>query len=500
MKLSELIAELPISGFSGDDPEITGIAHDSRRVMAGDLFVAWQGERHDGAAFAPAALAAGAVAVLVPHGNAPSHEAENALWLTAESPHRLLGALAARMWRRPDRDLLMAGVTGTNGKSTVAALLKAMLDAAARPAGIVGTLGYRFQGLMEPAARTTPEPSDLFRLLRRMADLGAESLVMEASSHALALGRLDEVTFDLAVFTNLTRDHFDLHGDLESYFAAKRSLFDRLRSGGWAVTNVDDSFGRRLVDELEEVRKDGRLFSYSSQGAPADVAVLDVDFDATGTRARLTTPAGDLEIGTPLLGRFNLENLTAAIAGALALGLDPRSIARTCAAFAPLPGRLEPVAGGGAVPVFIDFAHTEEALRAAIESLTELTGRKLVVVFGCGGDRDPGKRRTMGRIAGELAELPIVTSDNPRSEDPLAIIKEVEKGLVDSGNHLYRVVPDRREAIRRAVAVARDDQAVLIAGKGHEETQTLGAVEHAFSDREEALEALEERYGEAVGG
>lgn len=495
MKLRELFADQPVVGLDqAADTEVTGVSHDSRRVAPGDLFVAWQGERFDGAEFAPQAIAAGARAVLAATASARPAGTEAVPWLTADDPHRLLAPLADRLWNWPGRELRVAGVTGTNGKSTVVALLQSILTRAGWPCGIFGTLGYGFGEWVESAARTTPEGSDLFRLLRRMADSGAAAVAMEMSSHALALGRLGELALDLAVFTNLTRDHLDLHGDLESYFQAKAAIFDRLRDGGVGVVNVDDSFGRRMVEERPGLR------TYSAQGAAADVAVVDAHLDLTGTRATLRTPRGDLAFRSPLLGRFNLANLVAAAAGAEALGVAHEVIADGLAEVAPITGRMERVSAPDDLPVFVDYAHTEEALRAALSSLAEITGRSLIVVFGCGGDRDRGKRHTMGRIAGELAELPIVTSDNPRGEDPHDILAEVEKGLAESGNRSYRVVPDRREAIRRAIAVARDDQAVLIAGKGHEQVQTIGDREIRFSDHEEARRALEGRCGEAVRG
>ena len=485
MRLSELTRDLVVSGDLGSDPEVSGVRHDSRTVEAGDLFVTWKGDRHDGADYAGDAIERGAGAVLADRER-PAGVAESIPWLVAPEPRRLLAPLAGSIYRHPDRELDLVGVTGTNGKSTVIELVAAMLDAAGRPAARLGTLGYRFAEFEAgPTERTTPEASDLARFLRRVLDLGARAAAMEVSSHALAQGRVAGLAFRAAVFTNLTRDHFDFHGDLEDYFATKARLFDQLAADGGAAVSFDDPFGRRLAERLPEA------ITFGAEGA---VRPGRVELDAAGIRGELLTPAGRLAFDSPLLGRYNLDNLMAAVAAAISLGLALEPIAQGIAGTRPLAGRLEPVDRGQPFPAAVDYAHTEAALEAAIRSFKELSGRKLVLVFGCGGDRDPGKRRGMGRIAGSLADLPIVTSDNPRGEDPLAIIAAVEEGLKASGNASYRVVPDRREAIRRAVAVAaQSGWGVLVAGKGHERAQIVGDRRLPFSDREELERALVER-------
>lgn len=509
MRLSHLVADLPIApppgGFAAHDPEVTGVAHDSRRVEPGDLFVALSGERFDGRAFVPTAAGAGAVAVLAsepPSGDAPGPA--GLPWLTTEEPRPLLGPLAARVYGHPDRELDLIGVTGTNGKSTVASLVAALCDAAGRPAGLLGTLGYGFRDLEFPGARTTPEAPDLFRMLRRMKDAGAEAVAMEVSSHALAQHRTAAAGFDVAVFTNLTRDHLDYHRDFEDYFAAKRKLFDQLSPEGWVVTNADDAHGRRLAAELgANPGVAGRCLTYGMGGG--DVFFLEAELDRSGARGVLATPRGPLSFATPLLGRYNLANLLAAVAAAEALALPHEAVARGLASFRPLSGRMEPVESGQNFPVLVDYAHTDAALRAALTSLREFWGGKVAVVFGCGGDRDRGKRPMMGRAAGELADRVYATSDNPRSEDPLAILAQVEEGLTASGNRDYRVIPDRRDAIRAALAEAAAEPgawAVMVAGKGHEDTQTIGGEVRHFSDREEIAAALEasETAGAAAGG
>jgi UDP-N-acetylmuramoyl-L-alanyl-D-glutamate--2,6-diaminopimelate ligase len=493
VKLSRLIAGLPVAGDPAPDPEIEGVACDSRRVAAGDLFVAWRGARFDAALFAADAVARGAVAVLA--GGEPGPEpgigaaggrpAAGVPWLTAADPHALLAPLAARAYGHPDRELVLAGVTGTNGKSTVAALLARILEAAGRPAGLIGTLGSSFRDLDERLGRTTPEASDFFRLLRRMRDAGAEAVAMEVSSHALVLGRVAGARFDLAVFTNLTRDHFDFHAGFEDYFAAKRSLFSMLKEGGASAVNVDDPYGRRLAAELPAA------VTFGAEGA---VRVARADLGVGGTAGELATPRGRFAFASPLVGRFNLDNLLAAAAGGVALDLPLEAIAAGLAAQPPLPGRMEPVDRGQPFPVIVDYAHTPAALEAALRSLAELGGaegrREVIVVFGCGGDRDPGKRPLMGRIAGELADVVIATSDNPRTEDPLAILAMVEQGLAESGHPRYEVVPDRRAAIRRAVELAGARSAILIAGKGAEAVQMIGTGSVPFYDRDEAAAAL----------
>jgi UDP-N-acetylmuramoyl-L-alanyl-D-glutamate--2,6-diaminopimelate ligase len=485
MRLSELVRGLPIEpGDLGSDPEVTGVEHDSRRARPGDLFVALPGQRFDGRRFAAGAVAAGAVAVV---GPAPEGVDPGAPWLVANDPRALLGPLAARIYGHPDQELILAGVTGTNGKSTVATLIAGILNAAGRPAGFIGTLGYRFGGKTYEGGHTTPEASDLFRILRRMRGDGAAAVAMEVSSHALAMGRVGGARFDAAVFTNLTRDHLDYHRDMEDYFAAKRRLFDLLKPGRRPAVNVDDPYGLRLASEIPDA------LTFGERG---EVSARQVALTTAGIRGILTTPSGEVPFSSGVLGRYNLSNLLAAAAAAETLGLPHEAVAAGLAAQRPVPGRMEPVDRGQPFAVYIDYAHTDAALDAALRSARELQGvDKVAVVFGCGGDRDAGKRPLMGKVAGELADLVIATSDNPRGEDPLAILAAIEEGLRASGNRSYRLIPDRREAIRAAIQEAGPGWAVLVAGKGHESTQTIGSQKLPFSDLEETAKALEERLG-----
>lgn len=497
VRLDELIRDLPVTGRPGTERFVSGVVHDSRRVEPGDLFVALPGERFDGREFAAEAVSRGAVAVLAA---GPPIQEVDVPWLVTPEPRKLLGSLAARVYEHPDRELTLVGVTGTNGKTTVATLCRALLEEDGKPAGLVGSIAYSFGDWSERAQRTTPESADLLRLLRRMRDDGARAAAMEVSSHALALGRVDEIGYDVAVFTNLTRDHFDFHEGFEDYYQAKKSLFDRLRSEGRAVVNVGDEHGRRLERDLASELGRERLVTCSAregddEAEQADVRVRRSELSVDGTWLELETLQGGLEVESHLRGRFNVENLAAAVAVGEALEIPHEAVARALGRVLPIPGRMEPVDQGQPFPVFVDYSHTPASLEAALISLRELSGRKILVVFGCGGDRDPGKRPIMGRIAGELADLPLVTSDNPRSEDPMKIIAAVEEGLKESGNPRYRIVPDRGEAIRRAIAVADEDWAVLIAGKGNEPVQILGEESVRFLDREEVERALEERFG-----
>ncbi len=488
MDLHQLLDGLPQVQMPVQSPDVTSIHHDSRQIDPGGLYVAIVGERFDGRTFVGEAASRGAVAVL---GRGPVPSGVDLPWVEVAEPRLLLGPLAARLYGNPHEHLTLVGVTGTNGKSTVTAIIASLLEAAGRPAGTLGTLGRHFGTIDYAPSRTTPEADVVFRTLEEMRADGAQAAVMEVSSHALIMGRVAGARYDVALFTNLTRDHLDFHGDLESYFTAKCGLFDQLKPGGRSVVSLVDEYGRRLAERLDDP---------ITFGPGGKVAAGDVELDFAGIRGTIVTPRGELRFESPLIGRYNLENLLAAVAAAEALELPHSAIVAGIAAQRPVPGRLEPVDVGQPFPALVDFAHTPAALEAALRAVRELTDRDIVLVFGCGGDRDPGKRPLMGKIAGELATLAVITSDNPRTEDPQAIMLEVEAGLRTSGSAKYRMMPDRREAIRRAAVLASSGNwVVLVAGRGHESVQLVGDQRIPFSDRDELAAALTSALGVGRG-
>ena len=482
MTLMQLAAVLPDAKIppAALSLEVGGVANDSRLVRRGDVFVAIRGEKADGLSYVPDALARGAVAVV---SDRPAIPGIAAAWIRVSKPRRALALLAARLAGDPSERLVLAGVTGTNGKTTTTALLEAILERRYGRAGFLGTVGYRTPRREVPAGRTTPEAPLIQSLLAEMVEEGATAAAIEVSSHALALDRIEGCRFDVAVFTNLTRDHLDFHSDMESYYAAKRRLFELRKPGAPGVVNVDDPFGRRLLSEAAPP-----IVGFSPSGGPADFRAESVCSDLTGTTFHLVHPGGRLPIASPLLGRFNVGNLLAAAAAGIRLGIRPEDVAAALATVARVPGRLERVEAGQPYVVLVDYAHTPDALERLLTAVRELSDKTLILVFGCGGDRDRGKRRPMGEIAGRLSDIPIVTSDNPRSEDPEAILRDVEEGLRASGARKYLKIADRREAIRHAIELANSGTVVVLAGKGHESTQVVGAREIPFDDRKVAAD------------
>ena len=472
---------------AGADVDVRRIVHDSRHVAAGDLFVAIRGAKSDGLAHVPEALARGAAAVVSQEAPLPGVAVP---WVRVPDARRALALLAARLAGDPAENLVLVGVTGTNGKTTTATLLQALLARRYGGAGFLGTVGYRIGRREIPADRTTPDAVLLQELLAELVREGVPAASMEVSSHALSLARVEGCRFDLAVFTNLTRDHLDFHRDMEDYFEAKARLFELRKPGAAAVVNVADPFGRRLA-----ARTPGRVVTYAAvevEGG-ADVTAASVRCDLSGTSFEAMSPAGRFEVKSPLLGRFNVDNLLAAASGGLALGMPPGEIAAALASVRRVPGRLEPVEAGQSYRILVDYAHTEDALARLLAAVRELTDKKIILVFGCGGDRDRGKREPMGRLAGSLAHIAIATSDNPRTEDPEKILDEVERGLIISGATKYLRLADRREAIRAAIDLANPGTVVVIAGKGHETTQVIGDREEPFDDRAIAAELAASR-------
>jgi UDP-N-acetylmuramoyl-L-alanyl-D-glutamate--2,6-diaminopimelate ligase len=479
----ELAAALPGVEIApaARDVEVSRVEVDSRSIRPGDVFVAVRGAKTDGLAHAADAVARGAVAVVA--DRPPTTEPPDGVpWIRVASPRQALGRLAARIHGDPAERLVLAGVTGTNGKTSTATLLAAILEARFGASGFIGTTGYRTGHRVIEADRTTPEAPVIQGILAELVAEGVPAAAMEVSSHALALERAEGCRFDVAVFTNLTRDHLDFHRDMESYFSAKRRLLDLRKPAASAVVNADDPYGRRLLAEAPPV------FGFSAAGEPADFRAASARCDLSGTVLDVEHGGATFRLESPLLGRFQVANLLGAAAAAVRLGIDPDTIARAVQSVANVPGRLERVEAGQSYPILVDYAHTPDALERLLAAVRELTDRKIILVFGCGGDRDRGKRSPMGEIAGRMADIAIATSDNPRSESPEAILRDVEVGLAASGATKYLKIADRREAIRSAVELANPGTVLVIAGKGHETTQVIGSQTMPFDDRVVAAE------------
>jgi UDP-N-acetylmuramoyl-L-alanyl-D-glutamate--2,6-diaminopimelate ligase len=473
--LERLIATLaPVEVLNDSPADVTDLAYDTRAVTPGALFFCARGEHVDRHDLAPQAVDAGAVALVV------ERQLDLAVpQLVVPDARPAMAVAAAEFFGHPSYELAVAGVTGTNGKTTTAFLLFAILAAAGLRPGLLGTIEVRIGGERRPAVRTTPEAIDLQRTLREMADAGDRSCALEATSHGSELRRLDGTRFAVLVFTNLTQDHLDLHGTMERYYEAKRRLFVDGDQAPAAV-NVGDAYGRRLADELEALGR-APLVTYSLDGE-ADVTPHGLELTPRG--ARMT--AAGIPLETPLLGRFNVENVLAAVAASQLLDLPDEAVAQGIAGMRGVPGRFEPVYEGQSFLVVVDYSHTPDSLESALRTARALTSGRVICVFGCGGDRDRAKRPLMGRAASAGSDVAIVTSDNPRSEDPDAIIRDVLEGV--TGN--VEVEPDRTLAIVRAVETAAPGDVVVIAGKGHEQGQESQGRTVPFDDRSVAREAL----------
>ncbi|HET8604681.1 MAG TPA: UDP-N-acetylmuramoyl-L-alanyl-D-glutamate--2,6-diaminopimelate ligase [Marmoricola sp.] len=486
----------PLQGVRGEPAGtvVTGLTLSSQRVAAGDLYAALPGARAHGASFAPQAVAAGAVAVLTDtEGATLCAESPGGLGvpiLVVDRPRQLLGDLAARIYGDPARALTLMAVTGTQGKTTTTRLLEQGLEQAGVRAAVIGTVGTRVAGTELKTSLTTPEAPDLQALFALMREEAVEACTMEVSSHALVMGRVDGVVFDAAAFLNLGRDHLDFHRDLEDYFAAKASLFtpERSRRG---LTNVDDEHGRRLL-EIATVP----MSTFSAAGADADWRAVEIDLQPEGSTFTVLGPQGQrIPAAVPLTGTFNVANALCGIALAAEAGLDPAAVAAGIARSGGVPGRLERVEAGQDFLAVVDYAHKPDAVAAALQALRPLTAGRLILVLGAGGDRDQGKRPEMGAIGARLADVLVVTDDNPRSEDPAAIRAALLEGARAAADARAEVVEvgERRTAIRHAIALARPGDTVLVAGKGHETGQEVSGVVHPFDDCDEVRAALEAR-------
>lgn len=507
MDLAMLMEDIPVRRWTGArSGPVASVCYDSRACRRGSLFVAVPGLLADGHAYIPDAIRRGAGVIV---HEQPLSETADVSWIQVTDSRRVLGMLARNFYQCPSSQLCLIGVVGTNGKTTVTYLLEAILAAAGYNVGVMGTVNYRFNEKTMSADHTTPESLDMQKMLREMADDGVSHVVAEISSHAVDLRRVDDCDFDFGIFTNLSQDHLDYHKTMENYFSAKKRFFHELLSASKKkvscrmAVNADDPWGQRL---LREVRLPRMTFGIE---APSDLSAREVHLSIEGIRATFHWAGQRLEITSPLIGRYNLYNILAAATAALSLGIAPEMIRKGVAHLGQVPGRMEKVSGPGQPAVFVDYAHTDDALRRVLQNLAAFKQGRLITLFGCGGDRDRGKRPLMAKAAAEHSDRLIITSDNPRTEDPVEIIRQIEAGLsgrdlrkvaaaefeAGNGDRCYTVMVDRGAAISTAIACAGPSDVVLIAGKGHEDYQILGNRRLSFDDRRHARAALAKRFG-----
>jgi UDP-N-acetylmuramoyl-L-alanyl-D-glutamate--2,6-diaminopimelate ligase len=482
------LAHSPLPGGGGAlDAQCTGVTHDSRRVGRGAIFAALVGLKANGAVFAPQAIAAGASAIV---SESPAPADVTVPWIVVKDARLALAWLSAEFFYHPSREMSVVGITGTNGKTTSSFLVSAILDAAGIQCGLMGTVTYRIGDLAFDATRTTPEAPDLQAFMRDMVAGGCGACVMEVSSHALALKRVEAIQFAAAIFTNLTRDHLDFHADMEDYFAAKRRLFEMLPAEAPAVINVDDPRGASLIDVVK------RPVTYAINKT-ADVSPGPLSYSLAGLDFEVRTPHGTVHVRSRLVGKPNVYNILGAVGTAMELGVPIHAIEEGLQRLPGVPGRFEVVSSpADDVTVVVDYAHTDDALRNLLDTARPMATRRLITVFGAGGDRDRTKRPLMGMVAARVSDVVVITSDNPRGEDPERIIEEVKRGAdaeIRQSNASIVTEVDRRKAILEAVRGASPGDVVLIAGKGHEKYQEIGGRRQAFDDIEVAREALEAR-------
>lgn len=501
MKLEKLLSGLDVKEIRGAAyRDVAGIASDSRQVRPGDVFVAVKGYQSDGHDYVGQALEKGAISLVIDAAGSITPDKADELMAShprltiviVDNSRRSLALMADTFYFSPSRSLRLVGITGTNGKTTTSYLIKSVLEAYGERVGLIGTIDYQVCGERLAAPNTTPESLELTRLLATMLERGATSAVMEVSSHALSLNRVDGCLFDSAVFTNLTQDHLDFHGDMDAYFEAKLSLFTRLGEQAWAIVNLDDPRGMDIVSVTN-----ANIITYGLS-PDAQIRAAEVSMETSGLAFAALTPKGMFHVASPLTGQYNLYNILAAIAFGVSRGIPLDAIARGLSSMKQVPGRFQMVEAHGGASIVVDYAHTPDAMERVLSAARAIVTGRVVVVFGCGGDRDRGKRPLMGEVAGRLADRVVVTSDNPRSEEPLSIIEEivpgVEKGL-EAGRKTglkgeFQVIPDRREAIFAAVAGLQKGDLLVLAGKGHEDYQIIGDKKFHFDDREVAAEAV----------
>ncbi|MBM3829395.1 MAG: UDP-N-acetylmuramoyl-L-alanyl-D-glutamate--2,6-diaminopimelate ligase [Verrucomicrobia bacterium] len=488
MLLKQLLDGLPMLRSEGPlERSVTGVTADSRRLSPGMVFIAVPGEKYDGHDFISMAIDRGAAAVICERNGFTSGRATKVKVADARAA---LAVAAANYHGHPSRKLKVIGVTGTNGKTTVTFMVKQILEAAGIPTGLLGTIRYEIGDRVLPAQRTTPESNDLQYFMAQMVRSGCGACVMEVSSHALAQRRVQGVDFDLGIFTNLTQDHLDFHGDMESYYEAKKLLFTSIQSGtkpGAAVLNIDDSFGSRLARETSaEVQ-----LTYGLDEA-AKLRATEIQLGHNESNFTVETPSGRFAVTMPLIGRHNIYNALAAIGAGLALRIPVAKIQAALCTMPPVPGRLERIAAGQPFTVFVDYAHTDDALQHVLRTVREITPGRVLLAFGCGGARDTEKRAKMGKVAAALADQTFITSDNPRRESPTVIAAQIESGFRAIRTDQFCVELDRAQAIRQMLRAARTGDTVLIAGKGHETYQEFEDTVIPFDDRMHAQEALHE--------
>jgi UDP-N-acetylmuramoyl-L-alanyl-D-glutamate--2,6-diaminopimelate ligase len=495
MKLRELlaavdgVAQIP-SNPALADAEVKGLKTNSHACSVGDLFIGMPGTRVDGGEFWPSAIASGAVAAIVsPQAVEKNPPNDEAVVISANDMTKACAQIAAAFYGYPGQKLKLVGVTGTNGKTTTTHLIEFLLTKAQLPTALMGTLYTRWAGFEQTAAHTTPFAVELQQQLAQAVKAGCEFGVMEVSSHALAQGRVLGCPFEVGVFSNLTQDHLDYHRDMEDYFGAKALLFSPEYLKGRAIINADDPYGKRLIAALNPEK----VWSYSVNDSSADLWMSDLSYEPNGVSGTLHTPEGEVTFRSPLVGQYNLENLLAAVGAVLHLGLDLQSVAAAIPEFPGVPGRMERVqiSPEQDISVIVDYAHTPDSLENLLKAARPFIPGKMICVFGCGGDRDRTKRPKMGKIAAELADVAVVTSDNPRTEDPERILQDILAGIPDTIEPM--VIGDRATAIRTAILQAQPGDGVLLAGKGHEDYQILGTEKIHFDDREHARDALQQR-------
>ncbi len=504
MRLDKLLEAIDTVKVAGDtEMEIGGIFYDSREVVPGALFVAIRGFETDGHIFIEDAIKRGAVAVVVEENlNIEGYKNVTAVQVT--DSRAVMGAFADTFYDHPSMELKLIGITGTNGKTTICYIVEEIINAAGKSPGIIGTINYRHLRKIVVPPHTTPEVVDLLKLLREMVDSGVTHAAMEVSSHALDLKRVDPCMFDVAVFTNLTQDHLDYHGTMEGYFESKARLFTELinrKKETTSVISIDDPWGKKLIPRIS-----GKVVTFGLN-SDADIYPPNFEMDTSGVRGEMKTPEGVFEFDSNLLGKHNIYNIMSAVGAAMGAGLGLDAVKSGINGKITIPGRLEAVDCGQGFLVLVDYAHTDDALKNVLSTLKPLAKKKLITLFGCGGDRDKRKRPKMAKAAAEQSDKVVVTSDNPRREEPDKIIEEILKGfegmdIVDVGakdsafdgnEKAFVVIPDRRKAIAFAVSVAERGDIVLIAGKGHEDYQIIGTKKYPFDDRVEAKKVLIER-------